>query len=73
MVKLDMDTIRRMSVADRLAMVEQIWATIAEEPSSLPITEEEIAVSRRRLAAHDADPSTSIPWEEAEAQLRADR
>jgi putative addiction module component (TIGR02574 family) len=73
MVKLDMDVIRRMSVADRLAMVEQIWATIADDPSSLHLTGTQITESLRRLAAHDADPSTSIAWSEAEVRLRADR
>jgi hypothetical protein len=27
--------------------------------------------ARRRLAEHDADPSTAIPWDEAEMKLRA--
>jgi putative addiction module component (TIGR02574 family) len=27
-------------------------------------------MARRRLAEHDADPSSAIPWDEAEKKLR---
>jgi putative addiction module component (TIGR02574 family) len=73
MVKLDMDAIRRLSVAERLALVEEIWESISEDPSAMPISEEQLAEARRRLAAHDADPSSSVPWDLAEKRLRAKR
>ena len=31
MVKLDMDAIRGLSVAERLALVEEIWETISDD------------------------------------------
>lgn len=70
MVKLDMDAIRQLSVAERLALVEEIWETISDEPSAVPVSEEQLAEARRRLAAHDADPSSAIPWDQAEKRLR---
>jgi len=69
MVKIDMDAIRKLSVSERLALVEAIWDSISAEPSSVPVPEEQLAEARRRLAEHDADPGTSVPWEEAEARL----
>ena len=71
MVKLDMDAIRELSVAERLALVEEIWDSISADLSAVPVSEEQLAEAHRRLAAHDADPSTAIPWEEAERRLRA--
>jgi putative addiction module component (TIGR02574 family) len=70
MVRIDMDAIRGLSVEERLALVEEIWASISDEPEAVPITERQLAEARRRLAEHDIDPSTAIPWDQAEADLR---
>jgi putative addiction module component (TIGR02574 family) len=37
---------------------------------AVPVTEEQLAEAHRRLAEHDADPSSAIPWDQAEAELR---
>ena len=70
MVKPDMDAIRELSVSERLALVEEIWDTISSDPASVPVSEAQIAEARRRLADHDSDPTSAIPWEDAEARLR---
>ena len=69
MVKLDMDAIGGLSVAERLALVEEIWETISDDPSAVPVSEVQLAEARRRLATHDADPSSAIPWDQAEKRL----
>ncbi len=71
MVKPDMDAIRKLSVSERLALVEEIWDSISEEPASVPVSEAQLAEARRRLAEHDVDPATAIPWDEAEKRLRS--
>ena len=58
MVKPDMDAIRKLSVSERLALVEEIWDSISADPSSVPVSESQIAEARRRLADHDADPTS---------------
>jgi len=73
MVKLDMEEIRKLSVTERLALVEEIWDSISDDPGSVPISERQLAEARRRLASHDADPSSAIPWDQAEKQLRTKR
>lgn len=70
MVKIDMEAIRKLSVAERLALVEEIWDSISDEPAGAPVTEQQLAEAHRRLAEHDADPSSAIPWNQAEAELR---
>jgi putative addiction module component (TIGR02574 family) len=64
--------IDRLSVAERLALVHEIWDSIASEVEQLPLTEAQQAEVERRLAAHRANPDAAIPWEkvEAEALLR---
>jgi putative addiction module component (TIGR02574 family) len=71
MVKIDMESIRKLTVAERLALVEEIWDSISDDPSAVPASERQLAEARRRLAEHDSDPSTAIPWDEAEKKLRA--
>lgn len=66
---------RSLSVADRLQLVGDIWDSIAEEanaaPEVLPLTDEQKAELDRRLAEYDADPSTSVPMDEALDRIRA--
>jgi len=70
MVKLDMEAIRKLTVAERLALVEEIWDSISDDPSSVPTSDRQLAEARRRLAEHDADPSSASPWDEVEKKLR---
>ena len=66
-----MDAIRQLSVAERLALIDEIWDSISDNPGAVPVSEDHLAAARRRLAAHDADPSSAIPWDQAEKRLRA--
>lgn len=72
MVKLDMDAIRKLTIPERLALVEEIWASIVQDPQAVPVSEAQLEEARHRLSAHDADPSTAIPWDELEEKLRSD-
>jgi putative addiction module component (TIGR02574 family) len=68
MKDLGIDT---LSVEDRLALVQEIWDSIATTPDQLPLTEAQRCELERRLAAHDADPTNVIPWEEVKARALA--
>ena len=63
--------LRRLSVAERIQLVEDLWDTIVEDSpaDAFPITPELAAELDRRLAEHEADPSTAIPWEMARARI----
>jgi putative addiction module component (TIGR02574 family) len=64
--------IDRLSVEDRLALVQEIWESIAAESAErIALTDAQRNELDRRLAAHDADPSNVIPWEEVKAQALA--
>ena len=72
MTTLDMDAIQQLSVAERLALIGEIWDSISvDDPGAVPVTEGHLAEAHRRLAAHDADPSSAIPWDRAEKKLRS--
>jgi putative addiction module component (TIGR02574 family) len=59
----------RLSVAERIQLVEDLWDSIAAESDALPLTEAQRQEIDRRLAAHARDPQSAIPWEEVRARL----
>lgn len=61
--------IDRMSVADRLRLIDEIWGSIDVLPDELAIPEDHREELDRRLDAADADPNPGVPWEEVKARL----
>lgn len=60
----------QMTVSEQIAHVQDLWDRIAEHPEGVPVSAEMKAELDRRLAAHRADPSGAIPWEQVKAELR---
>lgn len=62
---------RRLPIAERLALVEDIWDSIAQDASSdtLPVPEEDKAMLDRRLADLEEKPEAGSPWSEVKARL----
>ena len=59
-----------LSVSERIQLVEDIWDSIAAElPEAVGLSQAEKDDLYRRAAAHDADPSTAIAWEQVRARL----
>jgi putative addiction module component (TIGR02574 family) len=65
--------IDRLSVEDRLTLVQEIWDSIAASPKPLPLTEDQKRLLDRRLADLDANPSNILTWEEIKARVREPR
>ena len=63
--------IDRLSVAERIALVQEIWDSIAAEAEQAPLTEAQGKEVDRRLAVHRAKPQAAIPWEQVEAEALA--
>jgi putative addiction module component (TIGR02574 family) len=57
----------RLSIPERLKLVEDIWDSIAEEananPDALPLTAAQRAELDRRVADADAHPDEGVSWE----------
>ena len=60
---------RNLTIPERLDLVEDIWDSIARDAQSLELTAEERAELDRRLAEHERDPSSAIPWETVKDEL----
>lgn len=63
--------IDRLNIDDRLALVEEIWASICADSASFPLTEAQRAELDRRVADDEAFPDDVIPWEDIKASMRA--
>lgn len=69
MVKFDIETIKRLSVRERVRLVQEIWDTLQPTASELPVTDEQRDIVTARLERHRRDPSAAIPWSEIRTEL----
>ncbi len=60
----------KLSAAERLELVEELWDSIADEDEALALTNEQREDLERRLAEADADPTGGAPWEEVRERIR---
>lgn len=63
--------IDRLNVDERLALVEEIWASICADSASFPLTDAQRGELDRRVRDDDTFPDDVIPWEELKASVRA--
>lgn len=61
--------IDRLSVEERLALVEELWDSIAEDRAAVPLTGAQRAELDRRLAEHEAHPDDVVSWEEVKTSI----
>ena len=63
--------IDRLSVEERLALVEDLWDDIAGESAAMSLTDVQRAELDRRLADHEANPNDVVPWKDVKASITA--
>lgn len=60
--------IDRLSPAERVRLISEIWDSLPEQPPPV-LTDEQGQELDRRLALIEADPTTLRPWAEVEARV----
>ena len=60
----------RLSVAERILLVEELWDSIAAEPRAVELTDAQRQDLQRRLDAYRHDPAAGSPWEEVKQRIR---
>jgi putative addiction module component (TIGR02574 family) len=63
--------IDRLSVEERLTLVQEIWDSIVADGQRPPLSDAKLKELRRRVAEDDANPDDVIPWEVVKAQALA--
>jgi putative addiction module component (TIGR02574 family) len=61
--------IRDLPVGDRVRLVDQIWDSVVQDESDFTLTKAQRDELRKRLAAHDANPTSGTPWDEVKTRL----
>ena len=64
-----LDAVRALPMDDRARLVDLIQEELDTHDDDHGLSDEQVREIRRRVAAHDADPSRSISWEEFEAHI----
>jgi putative addiction module component (TIGR02574 family) len=60
----------KLSISERIQLVEDIWDSIAADAlNAVELSSEQKTELHRRVAAHRADPTTAVPWEQVRAKL----
>lgn len=60
--------LKKLSIDDRLRLVEAIWDSINSDADQLEVTEAQRQELARRLAARETNPNAVVSWEEIKTQ-----
>lgn len=60
---------KKLSIAERIDLVEEIWDSIAEENGCFELSEAQKQELDRRLDASRANPSRGRTWEEIKSEF----
>ena len=64
---------KRLSIADRIVLVEEIWDTIARENQAFELTDSQKRELDRRLESVQANPRQGRTWDEIKAEFMNSR
>jgi putative addiction module component (TIGR02574 family) len=65
--------IARLSVAERILLLEDLWDSIAADPASVPVPESHRAELDKRLAAYEKNPGSLLTLEQLHRRIEAGR
>ncbi len=69
MVKPNLDAIKRLTVPERVRLVQEIWDTLQPTASDLPIASDQRKIVAERLEEYRGDPDAAVPWPQLRAEL----
>jgi putative addiction module component (TIGR02574 family) len=62
--------IAKLTPAERLQLVEELWDSLCDTPEAVPLTEAQRAELDRRLDDLDQEGPSGIPWDEVVRRIR---
>lgn len=71
----DLEALRRLPVAERLLLVEDLWDSIATDtpPADIPMTPQLVAELDRRVADLESGRERGVPWAEVRESILKDK
>lgn len=65
--------LNRLTAAEKLTLISELWEDLAADPESIPVSPEQVAELDRRMDAYRKDPSQVTTWEKVRARLLGSR
>jgi putative addiction module component (TIGR02574 family) len=62
--------IEKLTPAERLQLVEELWDSLCHEPDAVPLTDAQRAELDRRLDDLEREGPVGIPWDEVVRRIR---
>lgn len=59
-----LEELQKLPLPERLALVEALWDSIADDSAEVPVTSYQARVLDERLEAMESDPLAGCSWEE---------
>jgi putative addiction module component (TIGR02574 family) len=71
MASISLDELLKLPAAERVEIALALWDSLedAELDALVPLTEDQKAELDRRLAEHEENPGSAIPWEQVRRDL----
>ena len=66
-----MQDILKLSIPERILMVEAIWDSIAESEEQVELSAETMKLLDERLEAHNNNPNEGSTWDEVKARIKS--
>lgn len=69
----DIPEIARLNVPEKILLVEDLWDSIASEPSNVPVPPSHCEELDRRFAEYEKDPGRLLTLEDLQGRIEASR
>lgn len=69
MDEIKMSNVLKLTVTERIKLVEMIWDSISEFPEAIPLTEKQSEELDIRLEDYEKNPGGNISWEHAKRMI----
>ena len=61
--------VNRLTAAEKLLLVSELWDDLAAHPAEVPVSREQIAELERRMADYRQNPSQVTSWEAIQQRI----
>ena len=65
-----LNKIKKLSVSERILIVEDIWDSIAYSNENLPVTDRQKKELDKRLVSYSKNPSDGSSWKEVKSRIQ---
>ena len=69
MILESLPEVSRLTAAQKLLLVSELWDDLAAHPTEVPISREQIAELDRRMEEYRRDPSRITSWEAVQQRI----